>query len=92
VRVTFDPDKRDLTLQERSLDFADAAEVFAGVTLDSPDTRKDYGETRIISVGLLRGLVVTVVWTPRGDARRVISMRKANEREKARFGQRLGEG
>jgi uncharacterized protein len=92
VRITFDPDKRDRTLAERGLDFADAAEVFAGVTLDSPDSRKDYGETRIITAGHLRGRLVIVVWTPRGDARHVISMRKANEREKARFGQRLGEG
>jgi uncharacterized protein len=92
VRITFDPDKRDRTLAERGLDFADTAEVFAGVTLDSPDSRKDYGETRIITAGYLRGRLVIVVWTPRGDARHVISMRKANEREKARFGQRLGEG
>lgn len=92
MRITFDPDKRDRTLAERGLDFADAAEVFAGVTLDSPDSRKDYGETRIITAGHLRGRLVIVVWTPRGDARHVISMRKANEREKARFGQRLGEG
>jgi uncharacterized DUF497 family protein len=36
--------------------------------------------------------MVIVVWTPRADARHVISMRKANDREKARFGQRLGQG
>lgn len=92
MRITFDPPKRDATLRERSLDFTDAAEVFAGVAIDIPDIRRDYGETRIITVGHLRGRMVIVVWTPRGDARHVISMRKANDREKARYGQRLEEG
>lgn len=90
--VTFDPGKRDRTLQDRGLDFADAAEVFAGVTVDRVDEREDYGETRIITVGYLRGRMVIVVWTPRNEDRHVISMRKANEREKARFRERLGQG
>jgi uncharacterized DUF497 family protein len=92
VRITYDPAKRAKTLQERGLDFEDVPGVFAGATIDIPDDRHDYGEMRIISVGHLRGRMVIVVWTPRGDSRHVISMRKANEREKARFGQRLEKG
>jgi uncharacterized DUF497 family protein len=42
-------------------------------------------------VGFLRGRMVVVVWTPRGEARHIISMRKANDREKARYGQRSEE-
>jgi uncharacterized DUF497 family protein len=91
MKITFDPVKRAATLQDRSLDFNDAAEVFAGKTLDFPDERHDYGELRIITVGELRGRMVIVVWTPRGAARHVFSMRKANDREKARFGKRLEE-
>jgi uncharacterized protein len=92
VRITFDADKRDWTLAKRGLDFADAAEVFAGVTLDREDDRQDYGEPRFISVGQLRGRVVIVVWTPRGNSRHVISMRKANDREEARYWERFGQG
>ncbi|WP_349627421.1 BrnT family toxin [Rhodopseudomonas palustris] len=55
-------------------------------------TTGDYGELRIITVGLLRGRMVIVVWTPRSEARHIFSMRKANDREKATFGQRLAEG
>jgi uncharacterized protein len=44
MRVTFDPEKRERTLQERGLDYEDAKFVFAGVTLEVEDTRKDYGE------------------------------------------------
>ncbi|HSK41686.1 MAG TPA: BrnT family toxin [Arenibaculum sp.] len=92
MKIAFDPAKRDATLAERGLDFADAVEVFAGLTLDVRNDRRDYGETRIITAGHLRGRMVIVVWTRRGDTRHVISMRKANDREQARFGQRLGEG
>ena len=92
MRITYDQAKRDRTWAERGLDFADAAEIFAGKTLDFPDERFDYGEMRMITVGFLCGRMVVVVWTARGRARHVISMRKANEREQARFGERLGEG
>ena len=92
MKITFDPAKRDRTLDERGLDFADAAEVFAGTTFDRVDDRREYGETRIITVGHLRGRMVIIGWTQRDDARHVFSMRKANDREKACFEKRLGKG
>jgi uncharacterized DUF497 family protein len=85
MSITFDPDKRDATLAERGLDFADAVFVFAGVTVEIEDTRKNYGETRIICYGLLEGRMVVVGYTPRGADRHIFSMRKANDREKARI-------
>lgn len=81
MRITFDRTKRERTLQERGLDFRQAKEVFDGPHLTRPDERKDYGELRFISAGKLSGRFVIIVWTPRGKARRIISMRKANERE-----------
>ena len=87
--VAFDQAKRDATLAERGLDFADAAAVFAGLTFDWRDERADYGEVRWITVGHLTGRKVVVVWTARGGGRHVISMRKANDREQARFRDRL---
>ena len=90
MKISCDPAKRDTTLKERGLDFADASEVFAGPVFEIEDTRRDYGERRILCFGLLRGRLVVVGYVQRGDARHVFSMRKANEREKERFGQRLG--
>ena len=84
-RLEFDTGKRDKTLAERGLDFARAGEVFSGVTATVVDTRSDYGEPRLNTVGMLDGRLVVLVWTPRGEVRRIISMRKANEREQARF-------
>jgi uncharacterized DUF497 family protein len=77
--------KRKKTLAERGLDFADAAFVFSGVTLEMEDTRKNYGKPRIICYGPLEGRMVVVGYTPRGADRHVFSMRKANEREQARI-------
>ncbi|MGI4900730.1 MAG: BrnT family toxin [Janthinobacterium lividum] len=65
--------------------------VFAGATLDTEDDRCDYGERRIVSVGYLFGRMVVIVWTPRGKARHIISMRKANDREQKRFAHRLSQ-
>ena len=85
MRITFDPAKRVRTLAERVLDFADAELVFAGTTIEIDDTRRNYGERRVICYGLLAGRIVVVGYTPRGSARHVFSMRKANDREKARL-------
>lgn len=82
MRITFDPAKRERTLSERGLDFDDAALIFAGVTLEVEDTRKDYGEKRFICYGYLEGRLVVVGYTPRGADRHIFSMRKANERER----------
>ncbi len=89
MRITYDPAKRDKTLAERGLDFDQAAMIFAGVTLTLLDDRQDYGEPRFQTYGRLGRRLVMVVWTPRGADRHVISMRKCNAREKARYEARL---
>ena len=70
-------------MAERGLDFADAELVFAGVTLEVEDARRDYGEKRIVCYGLLERRMVVLGYTPRGADRRFVSMRKANEREQS---------
>lgn len=90
MAVTFDPKKRAATLAERGLDFKDAGLVFSGTTFEVEDQRRNYGETRIICFGVLRGRIVVVGYTPRGADRHVFSMRKANDREKARIATLLG--
>lgn len=88
--ITFDPKKRATTLADRGLDFKDAELVFAGPTFEVEDIRKNYRELRIICYGLLYGRLVVVGYTPRGADRHVFSMRKANDREKARIAPLLG--
>ncbi len=92
MKITHDPAKRARTLEQRGLDFEDCAEVFAGPTFDMRDDRRDYGEPRMRTFGWLAGRLVSVIWTPRAGARRIISTRYANDREKKAYRQRLGEG
>ena len=87
--VEFDPAKRQATLDRQGLDMARGAEIFDGPTLTIPDDRKDYGEPRFNTIGRLDGRLVVAVWTPRGAAHRIMSLRKANDREQALYGPRL---
>ncbi len=87
--ISYDPEKRALILATRGLDFDDAVHVFAGTALTVEDDRKDYGETRYLTLGKLGDRLVAVVWTPRDEARDIITMWKANERERKRYEARL---
>lgn len=90
MQIEFDPDKRNATLEARGLDMAEAGSVFDDSHLTFADIRFEYGEQRFITIGFLHDRMVVIAWTPRGDIRRVISMRKANEREKSKYSDRLG--
>lgn len=82
--IRFDPAKRLRTLEQRGLDFLDAASVFDGPTIAFPDRRRDDGDVRMVCVGLIRGRADVVVYTERDDRRHIISLRKANVREPRR--------
>jgi uncharacterized DUF497 family protein len=90
--ITYDPDKRARTLEERGLDFEDAPIVFAGLTVEVEDTRKDYGEVRMLCYGRLEGRLIVIGYTPRGADRHIFSMRKANRREQDRLAPYFGLG
>ncbi len=90
MKISFNPAKRAETLRSRRIDFLDAEHVFAGPKFTFPDERLAYPEPRYITIGLLAGRMVVVVWTPTENGRRIISTRKANDREKARYSHRLG--
>jgi uncharacterized DUF497 family protein len=85
VKVTFDRAKRLATLRERGIDFATDEKVFAGDTATMVDKRSDYGEVREITVGWLNGRTAIMVWTRRGEARHIISMRYCHAEEAEKF-------
>jgi len=86
MRITYDQAKRQATLEERGLDFADAIKVFAGETFEMQDTRKDYGECRIICYGTLEHLKVVIGYVTRGKTRHIFSMRRCHETEWKKIG------
>ncbi|MFZ5862419.1 MAG: BrnT family toxin [Nitrospirota bacterium] len=86
MKFEWDHRKNERNIRERGLDFADAAEMFDGPMLVAPDTRRDYDESRQIGMGLVRGRLMVVVFTERNpETIRIISLRKANTREQAKF-------
>ena len=89
MQIEFDPRKQALTLRHRGLDFEDCLAAFSGLSFTFADARKAYGEDRFITLAFLGQRLVVIVWTPRGAVRRIISLRKANERETDIFNQAL---
>jgi uncharacterized DUF497 family protein len=81
----WDAAKSDATFARRGVDFAFAAEIFAGFVIESVDARVEYGERRIRAIGQACGVVLVVVFTDRGDCRRIISARRASERERMQW-------
>ena len=85
MEFEWDETKRALNLRKHGLDFEDALQIFAGQVVVWPDGRHDYGEERFIAMGELRGRVVKVVFTRRGNKCRLISAWKANKRDQAAY-------
>ena len=87
----WDKAKNRSNFAKHGLDFEDAEEVFTGPCVTFEDSRFDYGEERLITLGLLAGRVVIIAHAQRGEATRIISMRKANRREQKIYQERLGQ-
>jgi len=80
--ITWNGAKRWANLRKHGFDFVDAREVFEGVTYTYEDDRLTYAEQRFVTLGLLRGVAVSIVHTEEGDHLHIISMRKATTRER----------
>jgi uncharacterized protein len=88
--IEWDEAKNRTNFIKHGLDFRDSEKVFAGPCVTFTDKRFDYGEERLITLGLLAGRVVVIAHAPRDDGTRIISMRKANRREQKIYQKRLG--
>lgn len=82
MKIEFDPVKREWTFRQRGLDLAKAGRIFDKFEMTEEDEREDYGEDRFLTLGLLDETIVVCVWTQRRDARRIISLRKADKDER----------
>ena len=96
MRFEWDPRKSVRNLLERGFDFAFATQVFDGITLEREDRRREYGEPRVIAIGMAASICLTVVFTDRDSrglsVRRIISARRSNRREREAYAQALGTG
>ena len=91
MELEWDEVKRRWTLETRGMDFADV-EFFEFDTADTvADNRMDYGEVRQVSTGYLHGRLCVLCWTERHPTIvRVISLRKANDREQKKYADATG--
>lgn len=76
--MAYDPAKRTKNQRKHVIDLADCEPVFDEPMLTREDTREQYGEQRLVSVGLLKGRIVVLVWTDREEGPRMISCREAS--------------
>jgi hypothetical protein len=86
MKIDFNPIKNEKNIRERGIPFERVAEVDFNTALVFPDTRKEYGETRYIALCYLDRRLHVLCFTETGTGIRVISFRKANEREAKRYG------
>lgn len=93
MRLGWDARKSDRNLRARGFDFEFATQVFDGPTLERHDTRRDYGERRVIAIGMADGITLTLVYTDRAEAgervRRIISARVSSRSERQAYDQAL---
>ena len=89
MEFEWDESKRRANYRKHGLDFRDAEKVFQGMTIAAEDKRQDYREKRFISLGRLGDVVVVIVHTERGDRIRIISMRRANQKERRAYEEKV---
>ncbi len=79
--ITWDESKRRLNLKKHGIDFLEADEIFDAPTVTAEDTRSAYDEQRLVTLGVLNGVVVSMTYTKRNGDMRIISIRKALKHE-----------
>jgi uncharacterized protein len=85
VILEWDERKRKANLEKHGLDFTRAIDILNSDVLEFIDDREDYEEERIVAIGLIEGIAVVLVYTLRGDAHRIISLRKAESHEERAY-------
>jgi uncharacterized protein len=83
--IEWDESKRQTNLEKHGLDFSEAETIFSQPIITKPDVRRDYQEKRWAALGKLQGMVVYLVYTKRGENVRLISLRRANRKERKRY-------
>jgi uncharacterized DUF497 family protein len=82
MQFEWDEAKSEWTRRHRGFDFERAARIFTSPVQSILDERRDYGEQRVIAIGEWEGEVFVVVYTDRGETRRIISARHASRKER----------
>ena len=91
MKFDWDEEKNAANIRKHKIDFSDVPPIFASPMLMELDERLDYGEDRWTGIGILSSMVVVVVFVERRqDTTRIISARKANQHERKKYEQAIG--
>ena len=89
MKITFDSKKDAVNVEKHGVSLAEAANIEWDTLWEMPDVRRDYGEARMVGYALIMDRAFCVVFTDRDGERRIISLRKANNREKINYASHL---
>ena len=89
MTIEFDPGKDEINRAKHGVSLAVAADIDLDAALILPDRRRDYGEVRFQAIGPIAGRLHLLAFMIRGDTMRVISLRRANSRERRRYEQKI---
>lgn len=92
MEFEWDEGKRQTNLIKHGVDLLDALLIFEGPVYSYEDDRIDYGEKRMVSIGYADEQLYVLVYTDRGAARRVISVRKGGRRDERKYQAGLARG
>ena len=85
MQFSYDEAKNKSNVQKHGVALSEAKLLEWDLLISSHDARRDYGEVRTVGFTLIADRLYCVVFTDRGDTRHIISLRKANNREKAYY-------
>ena len=85
MQFSYDEAKNKSNIQKHGVSLSEAELLEWDLLISTHDARRDYGEVRTVGFTLIADRLYCVVFTDRGDTRHIISLRKANNREKAYY-------
>jgi len=86
MRFEWDEEKNKQNISKHGIDFAGAALIFLDCDrIEAADARKNYGETRYRTIGMVNEIILCVIFTIREANYRIISARRANKNERETY-------
>jgi uncharacterized protein len=89
MRITCDPRKDKLNIAKHGISLNKTSELDFDTAIVMQDNRHNYGEKRYNATGLIGNRLYVLTFTQRGKGIRVISLRKANMRERKKYDQKI---
>lgn len=88
--ISYDDNKRQINLKKHGIDLAECVSIFDHPMITKEDARENYGEQRLLSLGLLNSVVVFMVWVDKVEHPHLISVREATKHEQKYYYANIG--